>query len=63
MKRNLRWISEKGLVLLAVQADCINEGLRLIRQVDKFRLESEKLYSSLDDFKQILEALFGPSGH
>ena len=62
MKRNLRWISEKGLVLLAVQADCINEGLRLIRQVDKFRLESEKLYSSLDDFKQIFEALFGPSG-
>lgn len=62
MKEKLRRFNEKAFILAAVQADAINEGLKLIRKVDWFRLESEKLQPALHEFKNVLQALFGHHG-
>lgn len=62
MAKHLTLIDNKALILTAVQADAVNEGLKLIRELDRFRLESEKLSGLLDEFRITLHSLFGEHG-
>ena len=54
--------TECGLLLVACMADAMQEGLRLIRSLDRLALETEKLCAQLRDFRDVLETLFGPQG-
>lgn len=44
------------------QADALNEGMKLMREIDKFRLDSERLQRAVEDFRTVLQSLFGPHG-
>ncbi|CAK9029435.1 DNA (cytosine-5-)-methyltransferase [Durusdinium trenchii] len=62
MQNNMSWISSKALLLVGDLADAMNEGLHLMGCLDQARLDSEKLYSQVQEFQRILEALFGANG-
>jgi len=58
----LRSITDEHLVMTGLLATAAQQGLAFVRQLDKFRIESERLTEFIERYLEEMDAVFGKDG-